>query len=476
MLKLDRRTVLRGLGLAGVSIPLPRMEAMAATGAKRLFLLHWPQGVPTGYNGSPGVWFPKEEGAGWTMTECLKPLEPYRNDINIVSGLNYRDIHESSGSHGHCVAIFTGYKVQGPEPEKSRGPSVQHVAAKTLGIGARFSLVSTGIYTQSEAWWSWSAAGVKDPLEVNPQTLFTRLFSNLNVDPQAAAKAALRKKSILDYVKADATDLTKVLGGDDRRRLDDHMAAIRELEKSVAGGVPTAGTCAPPPAPATGSYTLPVAQGNLRYDYSKIVEYTQTMIRLQVMAQRCDLTRVSFISLGGSQNYTVFSHLGIATDYHNICHSGFNDQASIGPRLDDRALAGTYYKKIATYHMEQVAYLMSLLKADDGMGSLLDQSAMIACSEFGDGGLHYDSYIPVVVAGKAGRAGTAAMKTGNNIVVPCHFSQGFQNAPFCANKAGPSRCINDLWQSALVGLGALPPEQKFGDPTLDTRPLEGLWV
>lgn len=462
--RLSRRAALRGLGLAGISVGLPPLEAMrgarraaAAPAARRLIVLHWPQGVPAGSSGNLGVWFPRGEGAAWTTSECLKPLEPHKADLNVVSGLSYRPIKESSGSHGHAVAIFTGHRVQGPEPEKSRGPSVQHVAARAIGTGTRFSLVGTSLYSQGEGWWSWSAAGVKDPLEISPTTLFGRLFSGATADPAAAMAAARRKRSILDHVRADAADLQRALGGEDRKRLDDHLTAVRELEKAVASVAPSAGTCLVPPAPPPDSHRLPVRQGNLTNDYSKMVEYTQLMIRLQVMAQRCDLTRVSFISLGGSQNYSLFPHLGIATDYHNICHSGFNEVASVGPRLDDRRLAFDHYKKIATHYAEQVAYLIGQLKRDDGLGALLDQAAVVCCSEFGDGGLHADSWVPFIVAGKAGQTGAAAMATGQNLV-----------------RTG--RCTNDVWQSALTAIGALGPGQKFGDPTLDTKPLPGLWA
>jgi Protein of unknown function (DUF1552) len=487
-MKLSRRAVLRGVGAAGVSIALPPLESMfngrgllwsRAHGAgvaapRRLIVLHWPQGVPTGWGGDDS-WFPQSGGAGWAMTRCLKPLEPFRNDINIVSGLTYQAIHASMGSHGHAIAAFTGYKAQGPEPGASLGPSAQHIAAKAIGGGTRFSLVSSGLYSEGgEGWWSWSAAGVRDPLETSPHALFTRLFGGgvgggAAPDP-AAALATRRAKSILDFVKADALDLQKALGADDRRRLDDHMASIRELEKAVA-------TTAPAAMP-TAACAAPVDPGDVKYDTTKIVEYSDLMINLQVMAHRCDLTRVSFISLGPSQCYFTFPHLGITTDYHNVCHSGFNSGASVGPRLDDRATAYEYYKKIATHHMERVATLLGLLKTPDPTGAtLLDSSAVIATSEFGDGGLHYDSYIPFIVAGKAGQTGAAAMPTGNNLIFPCALDQGFKNGAWCANAPGDkNRCTNDLWQSALQAVGAMPAGQKFGDPTLNTRPLPGLWV
>ena len=87
--------------------------------------------------------------------------------------------------------------------------------------------------------------------------------------------------------------------------------------------------------------------------------------------------------------------------------------------------------------MEMVAYLMSLLKATDGtLPPLLDSTAMVALSEFGDGGLHYDAYIPVICAGKAGATGASAMKTGYNLAFPCAYGEGFTNSSWCAGLSG----------------------------------------
>jgi hypothetical protein len=182
---------------------------------------------------------------------------------------------------------------------------------------------------------------------------------------------------------------------------------------------------------------------------------------------------VSYISIG--HIWQIYPYLGVETDYHNVCHDGFNDAASRGPRLD-RQSAAAAYRKIARWHMEMVAKLLGYLKENDGTGSLLDQSVFVATTEFGDGGLHYDSYVPFIVAGKAGR-GADGMKTGFNHQFRCEFGEGFKNASWCATKPPPAnRAINDVWQSALMALGVLGPNEKFGDPTLPTRPLEGLWV
>lgn len=477
-LKLNRRALLRGMGVAGLAIALPPLEAMfdsrgvlhggaarAGTGPKRLVLFHWPQGLPVGWGAADeGFWYPTEGGAGWQITEGLQPLADFKEDINIVSGLTYEQITEHVGSHGHAAALFTGHKVLPESPGSAepttQGPSVDRIAGQKIGGSTKFSSIATGLYDQGEGWWSWSSAGVRSPLELDPKVLFDKLFAGASLDPDDAAAATARTKSILDFVKTDIEDLQRVLGKGDRDRLEQHLTSIRELEKQVT--TPISASCSLPPAPGTVAYTD-----------EQCTEYARLMIDLAVMALRCDMTRVALISLGPSQNYRVFSHLGVPIDYHNVCHRGLADP---GQDIHDTD-AGTqqaigYYKSIAKWHMEQLAYLMSLLKASDGVGALIDDCAMVATSEFSGGGSHHNQFIPVIVAGKINN-----MPTGQNIIFPCQMAETWQTPPWCGSLPGPENvCINDLWQTALQAVDALGEGEKFGDPTLDTKPLAGLWV
>ena len=470
--QLSRRTLLRSAGLAGIAIALPRLEAMiepraahAGTGPKRLVVFHWPQGLPVGWGAADdGFWYPTQEGTGWTMTPGLSPLSPFKEDINIVSGLTYEQVYQSVGSHGHACALFTGYKAEpetpGSSEPTSRGPSIDRIAGAKLGATTKFSSLATGLYDQGEGWWSWSDAGVRNPLELDPKVLFDKLFAGVDLDPSAAAEAAARQKSILDFVADDLSRLQKVVGTADRARLDEHLSAIRELEKQVT--TPVSASCALPPEPT-----------GVAYSDGECTEYARVMMDLCLMALRCDLTRVCLVSLGPSQNYRVFSNLSVPIDYHNVCHRGLADPGQdIHDSPEGQAEALGYYKDIATWHMEQLAYFLGGLKADDGAGNLLEDTAFVATSEFSGGGLHHYQFIPVIVAGKLG-----AMATGKNIVFPCQMTEDWKTPPWCGSKSGtPNVCINDLWQSALTAVGALGEGEKFGDPTLDTKPLPGLWV
>ncbi|MFO0631254.1 MAG: DUF1552 domain-containing protein [Nannocystaceae bacterium] len=471
---LSRRTLLRG---AGVGIALPVLEAMLdgrgllhgtarAGGANpaRMILFHWPQGLPVGWGAvDGGFWYPTSYGSGWTVTPGLQPLADLGlvGDINVIDGLTYRQISNHVGSHGHSVAYMTGYAALPESPGSAepttQGPSVDQVAAARIGGATKFRSITTGLYDQGEGWWSWSDAGVRAPLELDPVLLYNRLFSDLELDPDAALAAAARTKSVLDFVADDIGRLQGQLGSADRSRLDEHLTTIRELEKQL-DFTPSA-DCSLPPQP-----------GAVAYGDGDCDAYAKLMIDLVVMALRCDLTRVAFVSLGPSQNYRTFPHLGIPYTYHNICHSG---GANGGPDIDaDGGDRDALYRDIALWHMQILAYFLDRLRGADEASNLLTDAAFVASSEFSSGGLHYEEFVPAIVAGKLG-----GMATGNVMALPCSFPEAWQTPPWC-DQPGPKSdvCINDLWTTALRAVGALDEGEIFGDPTLPTTAIPGLWT
>lgn len=475
--RLHRRSFLRGCGIAGISVALPLLDAMRdsrgllhgvaraeTTDPKRLILFHWPQGLPVGWGAADGGWwYPTTFGDTWTPTPGLQPLVDagVLDEVNVISGLGYRQIHQTVGSHGHSAAYMTGYAAAPEAPGSSEpttfGPSVDQLAGQRIGDRTRFASVTTGLYDQGEGWWSWSGAGVRAPLELSPRQLWNRLFSDLGLDPDAAAKAAARTKSVLDFVKSDIDSLQGRLGSEDRQRLEAHLQTVRELEKQVdLGGV--SAECAEPAQP-----------DDIPYSDADCDQYAKLMIDLVVMGLRCDLTRVSLVSLGPSQNYRTFPHIDVPYTYHNVAHSG---GAMGGPDIDETGEdRDTLYRKIATWHMEILAYFLDRLRGPAEAENLLDNAAFIASSEFSSGNMHYHEFIPTIVAG-----GLGGMQTGRSIGLPCTFAEDWQTPAWCDLAGQPDRCINDLWTSALRAVGALDDTEVFGDPSLDTKPLEGLWV
>lgn len=468
--RLSRRLLLRG---AGATVALPLLEAMVPRNASaqtmeptRLILLHWPQGCDFGSSdwspGTEGVFFPTTAGSGWGVTENLMPLDPYRNDFNLVSGLTYGPLELKEESHDHAIALFTGFPHPAGKVGVSQGPSVDQVAAKAIGQNSRFSSVGAKIFTDDEGWWCFSDAGVAAPMEADPLVLFNRLFPGGNTtgtNPEYG-----RAGSILDRVKADIAELQAVLGTSDKRRLDEHLTSIREIEKAVA--------MPPPPPPAT--CNNPVSPGAVMMTDDNVVQYTQTMIDLLVLALDCDLTRVTFLSLGPTQNYHKHPHLGLSNVYHTLCHSP--PSGTFDPYAGNEAGRRADYHKVTTYLMSQVAYYLDKLRTPRTSGpSLLDSSVFVAASEFGDAGGHQPYFLPAIVAGKANSA--TPMVTGQNLVYPCTWSPDYSQAPWCSTVQGVSnRTPNDVWTSALQAVGALGPGDVFGMTGIGTAPLPGLWV
>ncbi len=465
---LSRRTLLRG---AGTALALPLLEAMLPKSAAaqtmnptRLVLLHWPQGCDFGASdwspGTEGIWYPTAAGANWPMSKCLMPLASYRADFNLLSGICYGPLERKEESHDHAIALFTGAPHPAGRVGVSQGPSVDQVAARALGASTRFSSVGAKLFTDDEGWWSFSAAGVANPLEANPRTLFDRLFPMMGGGGPSPEYG--RSASVLDAVKGDAARLQRKLGRQDKQRLDEHLTSIRELEKAVA--------VAPPPPPST--CASPVAPANGLMTDENVVAYAKAMIDLQVLALECDLTRVAFLSLGPTQNYHKHPHIGVTNVYHTLCHSP--PAGTFDPYAGNEAGRRGDYHKVTTFYMEQVAYYLSKLKAPRGsLPPLLDSSAFVACSEFGDAGGHQPYFLPFIVAGKANRS----MTTGLNLAYRCEWTPDFARAPWCASAAGPAnRTVNDVWTSTLRAVGAIGASEVFGDASIGTTGLSNLWT
>lgn len=464
--------MLRG---AGVTLALPLLEAMLPARASaqaveptRLVLLHWPQGCDFGASdwspGTEGVWFPTTTGANWQATKTLAPLMQHKADVNLLSGICYGPLERKEESHDHAIALFTGAPHPVGRVGVSVGASVDQVAARALGKASRFSSVGAKLFTDDEGWWSFSAPGVANPLEANPKTLFDRLFPSGGGGGGPSPEYA-RSKSILDAVKADLAALNRKVGASDKRRLDEHLTSIREIEKSVA-------TAPPPPSSSCAS---PQSPGAVLMTDENVVAYTKVMIDLQMLALECDLTRVTFLSLGATQNYHKHPHLGVSNVYHTLCHSP--PAGSFDPYAGNEAGRRGDYQKVTTHFMEQVAYALLKLKAARGaLPPLLDSSAFVACSEFSDAGGHMPYFLPFIVAGKANKSGAAAMATGNNLAYRCEWQPTYARAPWCETAPGPAnRTFNDVWTSALRAVGAIGPDEVFGPTGLGTAPLPGLW-
>ncbi|MCE9636297.1 MAG: DUF1552 domain-containing protein [Planctomycetes bacterium] len=415
--QVSRRTVLRGVG-AAVGLPLldamvSAVPAFAGTGddpaASRLVVVYAPNGKHM------ADWTPSAEGDTFAMPYLLEPLEPLRKQIAVWSGLTAdgaRAHGDGPGDHARAAGAF----LTGTHPRKTGGAdlkagvSLDQIVAAKIGQGTDLPSLELGLeggrpsgecdsgyscaYSNNLAWRSESSPLAK---EVNPQQVFDRLFADAGATDAQREQRRAERRSVLDFALDDAKRLDAKLGASDRRKLDEYLTAVRDLEQRIdraaAAGAPGAAISGGVPRPA-----------GVPADHR---EHVRVMYDLVVMAFRADRTRVVTLMLGNEGSNRSYAFLGVPEGHHDLSHHGGDaaKQAKI--------------RTINRFQMEEFAAFLARLKAareDDGQAggaSLLDRSIVIYGSAISDGNAHDHGNLPILVAG--GRAGP---RTGFHRRVP----------------------------------------------------------
>jgi hypothetical protein len=402
---LSRRTLLRGtLGGAAVSLAAPRLLAMlngngTAYAAGRPGARGLPRRVGVFFWGN-GVrhkqWIPAVRGAGWHLSEELEPLQRVKRYLNVVTGTNIKTGNEQ-GHHAGTVGILSGCPmVSQPHPSSAyastfSAPSIDQVAAAAFAGQTPFRSLELGVcrqVTENEGttllYLSHRGPDAPNPPEYDPGALFERLFGQGTL----AAVEGL-DRSVLDVVAGDARALAAQLGAEDRRRMDQHLESVRELERRITTRWPRpqprcdaaalAGRFAALADPAAGS----------RAGQEARVERNLAMSRLSALALSCDLTRVFSFMFSGSVGETAYWEVGEDQSHHQLTH----DEPAEQPLVH----AGT------VFIMRQLAALLEALHdTPDGAGNLLDTSVILASSDTADGRGHTLEDYPILVAGRGG--------------------------------------------------------------------------
>jgi hypothetical protein len=391
---LDRRTLLKGVGAA---IALPALDAMrpalaapakAARQALRIAVVYVPNGIVM------KDWKPADTGKDFAYSRILKPLEPFREDINLISGLANLAAGKARGG-GHAKA--TGSFLSGSEPKYTAGADVRagvtfdQIAAKkwaaetrvaSLQIGCEDARMVGNCDTGSSCAYtntlSWKDADTPLAVEVNPRSVFERLFGA--VDPslpaEVRARRALYRKSILDATKENAERLNNDLGSADRRKMDEYLTGIREVETRIAAAEKD---------PVTPPIDKPAG---IPFDYA---EYVKLMFDLQAIAFQADLTRVSTMMLGREGSVRTYPEIGVPDPHHPLTHHRGH------PDFIEKVA------KINCFHAGLFAHFLQRLKSiSDGEGTLLDNSAILYGSALSDGNAHSNLDLPLLLAGRAG--------------------------------------------------------------------------
>src|SRR5258708_22093652 len=249
---LPRRTFLRGLGTT-LALPLldAMVPAMAATrltskAPVRLGFVYVPNGI------IQKNWLPSAEGTAFDFASTMKPLESFRDRLNVLSGLaqiNGRALGDGPGDHARAGATW----LTGVHPKKTEGSdihagiSADQIAAKELGKSTQLASLEMGLeepslvggcdsgyscaYTNTI---SWRTPTSPNPMEVSPRAIFERLFGDGDsTDPAARIKRMNEDRSILDFVREDIATLKPSLGGRDKGKLDEYIEGIRDIERRI---------------------------------------------------------------------------------------------------------------------------------------------------------------------------------------------------------------------------------------------------
>lgn len=406
---LHRRTFLRGLGAA---VALPMLDAMrpalanpanaAATKTPvRLAFTYIPNGV------TMKDWKPAEIGADFQFPRILKPVEAFRQDLMVLSGLDHQNaeaLGDGGGDHARAGACF----LTGVHPKKTAGADIQagisvdQIAAKALGASTKIASLELGCedsrtvggcdsgyscaYTNSI---SWRGPQTPMPPETNPRIIFERLFGDddFSASPEVRARRIAQRKSILDVVNNRTQRLVQDLGPADRRKIDEYLTGVREIEQRISLAEKDQRQFKPDMEKPTG---VPVA----------FADYIKMMFDLQVLAFQADVTRVSTLLFGREASVRTYGEIGVNDPHHPLSHHR---------NLPDMIEKIT---KINTYHMSLFAYFLEKMKATkDGDGSLLDHSMVVYGGAICDGNSHSHKDLPMIVAGR----GDGKLKPGRHI-------------------------------------------------------------
>ncbi len=436
MKSFSRRTLLRGVG---ATLGLPWLEVMAAptTAAPpvRLAALYMPNGV------NVDAWTPKGSGRDFELGQTLSPLAPFKNQLNIFSNFWNQN---SKGGDGHYVkeaAILTCATIKKtPGADIANGISLDQQAAlkvkmetplpslelgvTPVAIGVDAVVGYTRVYGSHIAW-----ANATTPLarEINPRSVYERLFGAANGQQ---AKAAKLDSLLLDRVLGDAKRLRGEVGQADKLRLDEYLSVMRSLEERVhraqAGGaqawkprVPIDARLAPTENPK---------------DHA---EHVKLMLDMMAVAFQSDTTRVSTFMFGNAVSNVSFRFLeGVSAGHHDVSHH----------QKDPDKLR--QYEIISRWHVQQYAYLLQRLsEMKEGESTVLDNSMILFASALSDGNKHDPHKLPIVVAGNAG----GRLETGHHRVM------------------GDDAPLANLYVSMLDAFGA--PVERFAD---STGPVPGL--
>jgi len=386
---LSRRTFLQG---AGVTIALPFLESMvpaqtplartAALPAQRFGFIYVPHGSIM------KEWTPAQEGAGFEFSPILKPLEKFRDQVNVITGL------VSPGEPGHSVSCATF--LSGTVPSKGNviqlNTTIDQKIAQRIGQDTTFPSMEFATEDHSShigscagdylcsymSTISWRTPTQPLPMELNPRIVFERMFGGDGKTREERAARTQQNSSILDAVSDSVKELSRGLGARDQAKLSEYLDNVREIERRIQRGEKQRSE-SNVEAPET-PIGIPDA----------FEEHVKLMFELQALALQTYMTRVVSFMMARELSTLSYPQIGVLDGHHPVSHNN-----NVPEQVAKKA-------KVDAYHLTMFANFLEKLKSTpDGDGSLLDHSLFLYGSGMSNGNQHIHTDLPILTVGGA---------------------------------------------------------------------------
>jgi hypothetical protein len=372
-------------------------------------------------------WRPSGSETSFTLSPILAPLEPVKDKITILEGL---DMKSAVGEQHQAaiIALLTGTE-QGSPNLYAKGPSVDQVIAKSIAKTGQLSSLQMAVRWATGKCQgrlhAMNALNFQDnanfdplPPRLEPGDIWDTLFGGLEPTTPEGDLLLQRKKSILDFVDRKYAALSARLGARDRAKLEEHLSRIRDIENGLMIMNPQTSACVPPTLIDTSDYN---AQAGLNADDADVdqeeVGTTDAMIpvvgRLMtdmlVMALACDRTSVATLQWSDTEAKHTFPWLNLSEHHHHYQHDG-------GFKPNECQAICTWYSEMHLYMIQAMAAV------DMGGHTLLDESVVFFGNELSNPPNHTKVGMPFMLAGNGGglRSGRYLRYQGtshNNLLV-----------------------------------------------------------
>jgi Protein of unknown function (DUF1552) len=404
---LPRRTFLRSVG---VTLALPLLDAMlpaqtllkktAAAGSPRMGFVYVPHGAIM------DQWTPTAEGTGFEFSRVLKPLEPYRDHLNIISGLGNR---AADSTAVHSLSPTTWLSAVRPKPTQGvdayAGITADQIAAQHIGQDTPLPSIELATEDHSALLGacdrdygciymntlSWRTHTTPMPMEINPRKAFERMFGQGG----SAADRALRiqqDRSLLDEITTEAGALKVKLGPRDQATVNDYLDSVREIERRIQRGN----------FDSSSAVELPTEPVGIPYNFE---EHINIMYDMLVLAYQANITRVFTYMVAREESNKTYPQVGVHDGHHATSHHQNR------PEKIEKLV------KIQNYHAGLFARFLGKLKSTpDGDGNLLDHSLLLFGSNMSNSNLHNHFPLPNLIAGGA----CGKLQGGRHLRYPDH--------------------------------------------------------